>query len=122
MLLPLSRKKSKKKNWGGPTPFMPMGKLCLFPFSPFFPMGKNYMEREGNEYFPSLSIYFFPIFPMGKNGKRHIFPWAKMGLDPSPKLLLVYLTIMRLLSISPLRNLILMYFIWSITVIYVMFL
>ena len=38
---------------GGPTPFLPMGKLCLFPF-----------------------------FPMGKMGKDTFFPWAKMGLDP----------------------------------------
>ena len=26
----------------------------------------------------------FPFFPMGKNGKTHISPWAKMGLDPPP--------------------------------------
>ena len=38
---------------GGPTPFLPMEK-CVF------------------SHFP----------PMGKNGKTHIFPWAKMGLDP----------------------------------------
>ena len=50
-----------------------------------FPMGKKYMEREGNEYFSlSFHILFFPFFPMGKNGKTHLFPWAKMGLDPPP--------------------------------------
>ena len=43
------------------------------------------MEREGNEYFSlSFHILFFPFFAMGKNGKTHIFPWAKMGLDPPP--------------------------------------
>ena len=47
--------------------------------------GKKYMESEGNEYFSlSFHILFFPFFPMGKNGKTHIFPWAKMGLDPPP--------------------------------------
>ena len=72
------------KRHGGPTPFFPMGKLCLFPF---FPMGKNgeksiWKEREMNT-FPSFSIYFFPIFPHGEKwGKDTFFPWAKMGLDP----------------------------------------
>ena len=68
-------------SWGeGPTPFLPMEKC---EFSHFFPWGKKYMEREGNEYFSlSFHILFFPFFPMGKNGKTHIFPWAKMGLDP----------------------------------------
>ena len=65
---------------GGPTPFLPMGKLCLFPI---FPMGKNgeksiWKEREMNT-FPSFSIYFF-----GEMGKDTFFPWAKMGLDPPP--------------------------------------
>ena len=45
-------------------------------------------EREMNT-FPFLAIYFFSIFPMGKNGKTHIFPWAKMGLDPPPQQLQV---------------------------------
>ena len=44
------------------------------------------MEREGNEYFSlSFHILFFPFFLLGKNGKTHIFPWEKMGLDPPPK-------------------------------------
>ena len=60
----------------GPTPFLPMGKMCLFPFSPWGKIGKKYMERDGNE-------YFFPYFsPWGKMGKDTFFPWAKMGLDP----------------------------------------
>ena len=68
---------------GGSNPIFGHGKMCVFPF---FPMEKNgeksiWKEREMNT-FPFLSIYFFPIFPMGKNGKTHIFPWAKMGLDP----------------------------------------
>ena len=43
------------------------------------------MERERNEYFSlSFHILFFPFFPMAKNGKTHIFPWAKMELDPPP--------------------------------------
>ena len=68
----------------GPTPLLLMEK-CVF--SHFFPMGKNggkkYMEREGNEYCSlSFHILFFPFVPIGKNGKAHIFPWAKMGLDP----------------------------------------
>ena len=48
---------------GGLTPFLTMGKICLFSF---FPMEKNgkkyiYMEREG-KVFVSLSfhILFFP--------------------------------------------------------------
>ena len=59
------------KKGGGPTPFLPMGKLCLFPFFPIFPMekmGKKYMEREGNEYF---SLFFRILFS----------PWGKMGKD-----------------------------------------
>ena len=71
---------------GGSNPIYAHRKMCVFPF---FPMGKNeekkYMEREGNEYFSlSFHILFFPFFPMGKNGKTHIFPCAKMGLDPPP--------------------------------------
>ena len=44
--------------------------------------GKSiWKEREMNT-FPFLTIYFFSYFsPWGKMG-RHIFPWAKMGLDP----------------------------------------
>ena len=63
-------------------PIFAHGKMCFFPF---FPMGKKYMEREGNEYF-SLSFHtrFFPFFPMGKNGKRHIFSMAKNGFGPTP--------------------------------------
>ena len=49
---------------------------------PIFSHGDKsiWKEREMNT-FPFLSIYFFPFFPIGKNGKTHIFPWAKMGLD-----------------------------------------
>ena len=72
-----------------PIPFLPMGKMCLFPFSPFFLMGKNgkksiLKEREMNT-FPSLSIYCFsPFSPWGKMEKYTFFPWAEMGLDPPP--------------------------------------
>ena len=46
--------------------------------------GKKSIWKEREKYsFPSLST-FFPFFPLGKNGKAHIFPWAKMGLDPPP--------------------------------------
>ena len=65
------------KRRGGPTPFLPMGKLCLFPF---FPMGKKYMEREGNEYF---FLFFHILFsPWGKMGERQIFPMGKSGVGP----------------------------------------
>ena len=73
--------------WGGgvPTPFLPMEK-CVFPF---FPMGKNgkkvYRKKGKSIHFP---LFPYTFFPMGKNGKTHIFPWAKMGLDP-PSLLTV---------------------------------
>ena len=67
-----------KERGGGPTPFLPMGKMCLFPF---FPWGKSiWKEREMNT-FPSLSI-FSHFSPWGKMGKDTFFPWAKMGLDP----------------------------------------
>ena len=110
---------------GGPTPFLPMEKCVFSHFSPwgkmekkvygkkgksihfplfpytFFPMGKNgkkYIEREGKDSFPSLSIYFFPhFFPWGKMGKMgndKIFPWAKMGLDPPNHMYIVYITYM----------------------------
>ena len=75
---------------GGPTPFLPMQK-CVFPYTffPIFPHGekweKKYMERKGKVFISlSFHILFSPFFPMGNNGKTHIFPWAKMGLDPPP--------------------------------------
>ena len=40
------------------------------------------MGKKGKSIHFSLCPYTF--FPMGKNGKTHIFPWAKMGLDPPP--------------------------------------
>ena len=71
---------------GGVQPhFCPWKNVCF----PIFSHGENgeksiWKEREINT-FPFLSIYFFSHFsPWGKNGKTHIFPWAKMGLDPSP--------------------------------------
>ena len=71
---------------GGSNPIFAHGKIVSFPIFPHGKKwGKKYMEREGNEYFSLFFlILFFPFFPMGKNGKRHIFPWAKMGLDPPP--------------------------------------
>ena len=67
---------------GGPTPFLPMGKMCHFPFFSIFPwekMGEKYMEREGNEYF-SLS---FPIFPHGEKWeKTHFSHGQKWGWTP----------------------------------------
>ena len=99
---------------GGSNPILAHGKMCVFPFFPMGKNGKKsiWKEREKNS-FPSLSIYFFPhfspwgkwgkkvygkkgksihfhilfspFFPMGKNGKTHIFPWAKMELEPLPQ-------------------------------------
>ena len=54
--------------------------------TPFFPMEK--WEKKGKVF---ISLYFHilfsPFFPMGKNEKTHIFPWAKMELDPPSKFL-----------------------------------
>ena len=62
---------STKNTWnnrgGGPTPFLPMGKM--------------YMEREGKVF---ISLSFHILFPMGKNGKRHIFPIGKNRVGPPP--------------------------------------
>ena len=76
--------------WGGGSnpifAFLPMEKCVFSHFSPWGKMGKKSIWKEREKYsFPSLSIYFFPHFsPREKNGKTHIFPWAKMGLDPPP--------------------------------------
>ena len=68
---------------GGPAPFLPMEKCVFFPFSPWGKMGKKVYGKRGESFhFPLFPYTFFPFFPMGKNGKTHIFPWAKMGLDP----------------------------------------
>ena len=68
---------------GCPTPFLPMEKCVFSHFSPWGKWEKKYMERKG-KVFISLSFHIlFPHFSHGKNGKTHIFPWAKMGLDPS---------------------------------------
>ena len=48
---------------GGLTPFLPMGKVCLFP------SGEKYIEKRGKR-------ILFLLFPYT------LFPWAKMGLDP----------------------------------------
>ena len=52
--------------------------------NPIFAHGKMwiYGKKEKSFHFPLFPYTFFPFFPMGKNGKTHIFPWAKMGLDP----------------------------------------
>ena len=48
-------------------------------------MGKKVYGKKGKSiHFPLFPYTFSPFFPMGKNGKTHIFPWAKMGLDPPP--------------------------------------
>ena len=53
---------------GGSNSIFARGKICVFPF---FPMGKKYMEREGNEYFPlSFHILFSHFSPWGKMGKK----------------------------------------------------
>ena len=54
---------------GGSNPIFAHGKMCVFPFfSHGEKWGKQYMEREGNEYF-SLSFHIlFSHFSMGKNG------------------------------------------------------
>ena len=79
-----------RQSWGGgPTPFLPMGKMCLFPFFPIFPhfcswgkMGKKLCGKRGKSiHFP---IFPYTFFPWGKMGKDTFFPWAKMGLDPPP--------------------------------------
>ena len=59
---------SVPNNTGGPTPFFPMGKLCLFPWQK---MGEKgiWKERESIR---------FPFFPYT------FFPWEKMGLEPPP--------------------------------------
>ena len=68
---------------GGPTSFLPMGKMCLFPF---FPMGKNekkvYGKRGKRIHFPLFPYTFFPWGKMGKNRKRHNFPMGKNGVGP----------------------------------------
>ena len=60
---------------GGPTPFLPMGKMCLFPIFPHGEKWKKSIWKKREKYSsPSLSIYFFPhFFPWGK--------WGKMGKD-----------------------------------------
>ena len=65
---------------GGSNPFLPMEK-CVFSY--FFPWGKKYMEREGNEYFSlSFQILFFPFFRHGENRKTHFFSMGKNGVGP----------------------------------------
>ena len=84
---------------GGPTPFLPMEKCVFSQFSPWGKMGKKVYRKKGKSiHFPLFPYTFFPIFPMGKMGKTHIFPWAKMGLDPPPPVLHKYLTLNCLLS------------------------
>ena len=69
---------NEKRYLGGFNPIFAHGKMCF----PIFSHGEKsiWKERKMNT-FPFFSIYFFPV---GKNGKTHIFPWAKMGLDPLP--------------------------------------
>ena len=72
---------------GGVQPhFCPWKNVCF----PIFPHGEKWekkcMERDGKVFISlSFHILFSLFFLMGKNGKTHIFPWAKMGLDP-PKI------------------------------------
>ena len=68
--------------WGGVQPhFCPWKNVCF----PIFPHGENgkkvYGKKGKSIHFP---LFPYTFFPMGKNGKTHIFPWAKMGLDPPP--------------------------------------
>ena len=81
--------RTQRQILGGVQPhFCPWKNVCFPTFSHREKWGKKYMEREGNEYFSlSFHILFFPFFPLGKNGKTHIFPWAKMGLNPPPQIL-----------------------------------
>ena len=54
-------------------------------FSHFFPWGKKYMEREGNEYFSlSFHILFSHFSPWGKMGKHTFFHGQKWGWTPPP--------------------------------------
>ena len=67
---------------GGSNPIFAHGKNVSFPI-----LGKKVYGKRGKSiHFPLFPYTFSPFFPMGKNGKRHNFPWAKMGLDPPPKL------------------------------------
>ena len=61
---------------GWSNPIFAHGKCVFFHF---FPWGKKYMEREGNEYF-SLS------FHNGKMGKHTFFHGQKWDWTPPPKL------------------------------------
>ena len=62
---------SHKNNWGGPTPFLPMG--------------KKYMEKEGKVFIPlSFHILFSPYFPMGEKWEKTQFSHGqKWGCTPS---------------------------------------
>ena len=67
---------------GGSNPIFAHGKMCVFPYFPMGKMGKKVYGKKGkNIHFP---LFPYTFFPMEKNGKTHIFPWAKMGLDPPP--------------------------------------
>ena len=69
---------------GGSNPIFAHGKNVSF--FPFFPMGKKYMAREGNEYFSQLFPYtFFPIFSHGEKWeKTHFSHGQKWGWTPPP--------------------------------------
>ena len=52
---------------GGPTPFLPMGKMCLSHFSPWGKMGKKVYGKRGKSiHFPLFPYTFFPIFSHGQ--------------------------------------------------------
>ena len=81
--------------WGGGgfNPIFAHGKMCVFPFFPMGKNGKKSIWKEGKVFISlSFHILFSPFFPMGKNRKTHIFPWAKMRLDPPPHPNIIYST------------------------------
>ena len=67
---------------GGSNRIFVIGKMCLFPFSPWGKNGKSiWKDRETS----TFHIHFPPFSSwgkMGKNEKGHIFPMGKNGAGP----------------------------------------
>ena len=85
--------------WGGggvQPHFCPWKNVCF----PIFPHGENWEKVYGKRG-KSINFPLFPytFFPMGKNEKTHIFPLAKMGLDPPPHLYVLITNMQKLSSL-----------------------